>query len=527
MIKTRYRTALLLCSLGLTACYWESDQIDRGNAEQPRASLAPKTIIHYSETGEPEVLEQFTYQSASEFQSVLYTDPGPDETWDTPDDLADGHTLCRYQEEGFMAPTPFPLFVLSLKESLFFGLAYKEILGINSPASRLQRCPGRLLSNLVEEINSCESEQCEALLGPVHTLQISNDMQPGRVLKQQMTLSPMNKGKFGSLYLYFTQLMEVHYDARGIPTRITEQSVAPLPPIGEDVDFSLPGFAAENCPESPSFTLELTLTGPACRGLKRESELSLDSHQAEVNSQGYYGVYPHDVENSNRYYDETAQRVYDLGSGDFPPSQDDTFLKVTDFSNAQEVSRYTLAKGPDQVWFTEDDEQQITYRASLNSSGQPLMIETPYYEYHFRYTPTGQPDQIDHVIDGELDKQRQYHYENDGTITIEEKRHSDTLDQLVLRHKTILAPQSHMVDFIGDFPVIPKTPGAPNLQVALYGELLDGYFPSLSLLSPTQGNSSMDITLDTSSLLISDLNLSGVTINGITLGSFPVSGGAP
>jgi len=61
----------------------------------------------------------------------------------------------------------------------------------------------------------------------------------------------------------------------------------------------------------------------------------------------------------------------------------------------------------------------------------------------------------------------------------------------------------------------------------LYGELLDGYFPSLSLLSQTQGNSAMDITLDTSSLLISDLNLSGVTISGITLGSFPVSGGAP
>ena len=527
MIKTRYCTALLLCSLGLTACYWESDQIDQGNSAQPRASLAPKTIIHYSETGEPEALEQFTYQSVSEFDSVLYTGPGADEIWGTPDDLADGHTLCRYQDEGFMAPTPFPLFVLSLKESIFFGQIFEEVLGINSPATGLQRCPSRLLSNLVEEKNSCESERCEALLGPVGNLQISNDMQPGRVLQQQMTLSPMNNGQAGSLYLYFTQLMEVHYDASGIPTRITEQSVAPLPPIGEGLDFSLPEFAAENCPESPSFILELTLTGPACWGLKRESELSLNSFQADVSSQRYYGLYPQDVENSNRYYDETAQRVYDLGGGDFPPSQDDTFLKVTDFSNTQEVSRYTLQKGPDQVWFTEDDEQQVTYRASLNSSGQPLMIETPSYEYHFRYTPTGQPDQIDHVIDGKLDKQRQYLYDNDGTITIDEKRHSDTLDQLVLRHKTVLAPQPHMVDFIGDFPVIPKTPVAPNLQVVLYGELLDGYFPSLSLLSQTQGNSAMDITLDTSSLLISDLNLSGVTISGITLGSFPVSGGAP
>ena len=89
MIKTRYCTALLLCSLGLTACYWESDQIDQGNSAQPRASLAPKTIIHYSETGEPEALEQFTYQSVSEFDSVLYTGPGADEIWSTPDDLAD------------------------------------------------------------------------------------------------------------------------------------------------------------------------------------------------------------------------------------------------------------------------------------------------------------------------------------------------------------------------------------------------------------------------------------------------------
>ena len=527
MIKTRYRTALLLCSIGLTACFGQSDQVNQGNAAQPRASLAPKTIIHYSETGEPEALEQFTYQSTSEFHSVLYTGPGADEIWNTPDDLADGHTLCRYQDEGFMAPTPFPLFIRSLKESLFYGQTFELTLGILFPANKLQRCPSRLLNNLVEEKNSCESEQCEALLGPVHTLQIFNDMQPGRVLKQQMTLSPINKMKDGSLYLYFTQLMEVHYDARGIPTRIAEQSVAPLVPIGENVDFSLPEFAASNCPESPSFTLEMTLTGPACWGLKRESELSLNSFQAGISSQRYYGLYPHEVDTSNRYYDETAQRVYDLGDDDFPPSQDDTVLKVTDFSNAQEVSRYTLAKGPDQVWFTVDDEQQVTYRASLNTNGLPVMIETPHYEYHFRYTPAGRPDRIDHVIDGELDKQRHYHYDNDGTITIDEKRHSDALGRLVLRHKTVLAPQSHMVDFIGDFPVIPKTPIAPNLQVALYGELLDGYFPSLSLLSPTQGNSAMDITLDTSSLLISDLNLSGATINGITLGSFPISGGAP
>lgn len=191
---------------------------------------------------------------------------------------------------------------------------------------------------------------------------------------------------------------------------------------------------------------------------------------------------------------------------------------MADFSETQVVRRYSLDKGVDEVWFNEDDEELESYHATMNSQGLPLTATLTTGSYQFYYTDEGRPLRIDYVEHDKTRQQLRFTYlDHEELIIIEELRYSEQLEELTLRTRTELALQSSIHDFVGDFLVLPKAHAVPDLRSALYGNLLDGYYPSLALLR-SQNQSTGEPQLP-------PLLLSGIQIVDLALGAGQVSGG--
>lgn len=521
--------ALTLTFIGLLLSGCGSGSDESGPSETSlNRSLAPKTITYHSENGTQRAVEQFYYTSGNTFQSTLFTDNGPDNLWNTEDDIATGHTLCRYEDQGFMAPMLQPLFLTGMSETET-GKAILEDEGIDPQAPFLQRCPQRAINNLVEETRQCDTPECRELLGPVKSLHISYTQLAGRTLEVQLTSIPFSSNSNAD-YFAFTQTSQIHYNADGLPEQISESTTAPISPYGNEETNYLVQLAAENCPASPSADLDLTPTGVACRGLRRERGITLNDFQARITSQRYHGLYPDYAQQQHRYYDAVTERVYNLGEGEYPPTQEDNEVAVTDFSEAQVVRRYSLDKGADDVWFNEDDEEQESYHATTNSQGLPLAATLATGSYQFYYTDEARPLRIDYVENDKVRQQLRFSYpDHEGLILIEELRYSEQLEVLTLRTRTELGLQSSIHDFVGDFPALPKAHSIPDLRTALYGTLLEGSYPSLALLrSQSQGTGELLIpSLSLTGIQIVDFALNIGQVSGITLTGVNLGGGVP
>ena len=526
MKASRNTIALPFIAVLLSACGSGSNKESTVGTPEEQA-LAPRTITYYSETGEPRAVEQFFYGSGSAFQSSLFTDNGADNLWGTDDDIATGHTECHYENQGFIAPVLQPLFLIGMSETETGQTVLKET-GIDPQDPALYRCPQRLLRNLIAEIRQCESPECLELLGPVQSLHISNTQLPGRTLEQQVTVVPFSSGSH-SEYFAFTQTAQILYSASGTPGQINEITTAPVSPYGNDEVSYLVQLASENCPASPSAEQDLTPTEVACHGLKREREITLNDFEARITSQRYHGLYPNASQQEYRYFDGATQRIYDLSEGQFPPAPEENEVAVTDFSEEQVVRRYTLTQGTDDIWFNEDDGEQELYRATMTAQGHPVDASLPHGHYQFYYTSEGRPLRIDYVEDTATTQQIRFFYPGDGAVTIEELFYSEEIAELALRTRAELAPQSSIPDFVGNFPLLPKAHSVPDLRNALYGNLLDGDFPSLALLR-SQNLSSGELQLQPlllTGIQMVDLALGTGQVSGVTLTGLNLGGGIP
>lgn len=527
MSPSQYALTLTFIGWLLSGCGSGSDE---GAAAEtsPARSLAPKTITYHSDNGAQRAVERFYYGSGNAFQSTIFTDNGPDNLWGTEDDIATGQTQCRYEQQGFMAPMPQPLFLIGMSETPM-GKAILEDEGIDPQAPFLQRCPQRAMNNLVEETRQCDSPECQELLGPVQSLHFSYTQLAGRTLELQLTSAPFSSN-INADYFAFSQTSQILYSAEGLPEQISESTTAPVSPYGNEETHYLVQLATENCPATPSADLDLTPTGIACRGLRRERNITLNDFQARISTQRYHGLYPDDNQQRHRYYDDATERVYDLGNGEYPPEQDDNEIAVSDFSETQVVRRYSLDKGGDEIWFNEDDEEQESYHATMNAQGFPLAATSEAESYQFYYTADGRPLRIDYVENDNLSQQLRFSYlDQDGLIIIEELRYSEQLEELALRTRTELALQSSIHDFLGDFPVLPKAHAVPDLRSALYGNLLHGDYPSLALLRSqhlSTGEPQLPPLL-LSGIQIVDLALGTGQISGVSLNGLNLGGGIP
>lgn len=379
---------------------------DDGSGPGNSPVVAQKSVIWYDADGQAWRKVSFAYDEAS-FTSTART-PGPDGRWATTDDRSGTWLDCDYDPGGNEHSPQPQLFHRARGDTASGAILLAEM---NMPSDgAIHRCPARSGWHLTREA-FCTDFNCNSGHNG-YVIRINQSSSGRRTTERQEMVDYSDGlpiGDDGSKLFSHTQTADIFLDDQG---RVTRKEI--------NVSSFLDEPLVDECADGGNFALAgiLHIT---CQSMKEVQRLHR-SDKTLTRETDHYNALSFAATSKNTRTIDYTEGVIRKGAGDtLPPSDVSETLSTYAFNRNQQITRIKQRDtGPDDQWFTPDDQIRVEHDFFYDALGDPDHVIDHKKDMRIEFRDNGQGRLkaiVASVTGEEIPRWRkEYHYEN-GRLT--------------------------------------------------------------------------------------------------------------